>query len=374
MSQQGLDVRRPQQQEQQQQHHSRRRRHVVDVVVGGESGVVAGRAWSLLKLRNYVAIWTILQHLWVCHSPFQFVAAFSDLHSTRTTLLSSSSSSSLSRYRSILHDVVPVRTRMLPRTRSTIPPILAATNNNNDDETGNVINDDDDEKIKNTTNDDGNGQERIRWDKEETLLVMKLSPLPGKGVIECYDRVCQYTQGFPFAAVLPVQPLQYLPTIDGGVDVTFLRKKTDMKSGIDGGIRFFITTTTSAATITPGKTSSDDEDIAAATTDDDNHDTVGGGVINIVAKRNSSGQSISKIFSEKIAIVTYVRSLTEASEVSQRLRRRDGNDDVNDSAGFDNNENSSSSSTGSAIKIPQTRVIAPTTDLAVVDSLFHKWM
>ena len=54
--------------------------------------------------------------------------------------------------------------------------------------------------------------------------------------------VQQYCQTFPFAAVLPVQPLTYIPVQlpDGNpaVKVSFLRKKTAEKGSIDGGILF----------------------------------------------------------------------------------------------------------------------------------------
>jgi hypothetical protein len=161
------------------------------------------------------------------------------------------------------------------------------------------------------------------WDGEETLLAMHLSPLPGRTVEECWDRASRYTQAFPFAAVLPVQPLRYLPTPEGGVDVTFLRKQTETKGGVDGGIRFSVS-----------------------------YSDRGG--VTVTAKRNSAGQAIGKIFAEKIAVLTYVRAVTEAAAAA-------------DATG------SSGSSTG-AIKVPQTRVSPPTADVASVDSLFHKWM
>ena len=88
-------------------------------------------------------------------------------------------------------------------------------------------------------------------------------------------RVQKYTQGFPFAAVLPVQPLQYLPTAEGGVELLFLRKKTKEKGSIDGGMKF---------SVKPGIDSSH---------------------IEIVVKRNSEGQTISKLFTEKLVVSAY---------------------------------------------------------------------
>jgi hypothetical protein len=108
---------------------------------------------------------------------------------------------------------------------------------------------------------------------EETLLRINLSIISHSE--DALVRVQKYTQGFPFAAVLPVQPLQYLPTAEGGVEVLFLRKKTKEKGSIDGGMKFFVK---------PGIDSSH---------------------IEIVVKRNSEGQTISKLFTEKLVVSAY---------------------------------------------------------------------
>jgi len=96
---------------------------------------------------------------------------------------------------------------------------------------------------------------------------------------DVYKSLSKFMQKFPFAAVLPVQPLQYLPTDDDGVDVRFLRKKTEEKGSIDGGIRFSI---------------EQQED---------------GNSIQITARRNSEGQSVPKIFSEKLVITAFVSKI-----------------------------------------------------------------
>lgn len=125
---------------------------------------------------------------------------------------------------------------------------------------------------------DDSADEMTNYDNEETLLKLHFSinDLVDKGT--AFQRLSKYCQSFPFAAVLPVQPLQYLPTPDGGVEVLFLRKKTKEKGSIDGGIRFFL---------------SDDED-----------------GIELVAKRNSRGQSISKMFSEKLVVQSFLKRVT----------------------------------------------------------------
>ena len=107
-----------------------------------------------------------------------------------------------------------------------------------------------------------------QWDDEESLLVMNLSPLPNVSCEDTLSRISQYIRSFPFAAVLPVQPLQALPTDDGGLELKFLRKKTNFKPGVDGGVRFFV-----------------------KVRDDGENDS-----IEVILKRNSEGQSIPKMF------------------------------------------------------------------------------
>lgn len=116
---------------------------------------------------------------------------------------------------------------------------------------------------------------------EETLLRLRLSLKPNISMDEALNKVQAYTQSFPFAAVLPVQPLQYLPTHDGGVDVLFLRKKTAEKGSVDGGVRFFV--------------SANDD-------------------INILVKRNSQGQVVPKMFSEKQIVQAYVKGFSGQDE------------------------------------------------------------
>lgn len=112
---------------------------------------------------------------------------------------------------------------------------------------------------------------------EETLLRLRLSLKPNISMDEALNKVQAYTQSFPFAAILPVQPLQYLPTHDGGVDVLFLRKKTAEKGSVDGGVRFFVS---------------------------------GNDGINVLVKRNSQGQVIPKTFSEKQIVQAYVKGIS----------------------------------------------------------------
>ena len=106
-----------------------------------------------------------------------------------------------------------------------------------------------------------------------------------------------YTRSFPFAAVLPVQPLTYLPlnTTDGNpaVKVTFLRKKTAEKGSQDGGLLF-------SSCLVSEEDWDEDGEL-------DNYKKN----IQLTAWRITSGQTISKVFSEKLIIMAFVKGLSE---------------------------------------------------------------
>lgn len=109
--------------------------------------------------------------------------------------------------------------------------------------------------------------------------------------------VQQYCQTFPFAAVLPVQPLTYIPVKlpDGnpGVKVSFLRKKTAEKGSIDGGILF--------ASCLVSEEDCDDEGL-------DNYKRK----IQLKVIRIKEGQTVSKMFSEKQILLAFVKGLNDA--------------------------------------------------------------
>ena len=123
--------------------------------------------------------------------------------------------------------------------------------------------------------------------EEETLLKIHLTVRDNVDPDMALAKVQQYTQSFPFAAILPVQPLQYLPTHDGGVDVLFLRKKTQDKGSVDGGMRFFVGPT------------NEDGDIHG---------------IEVQVKRNSKGQTVSKMFTEKLVVQAYCNGIVGRDE------------------------------------------------------------
>jgi hypothetical protein len=128
-----------------------------------------------------------------------------------------------------------------------------------------------------------------------------------------------------------VQPLQYLPT-DDGVELRFLRKKTDMKSGIDGGIQFFI---------------------QVVDKENDENDDTNSTTIEVIAKRNSKGQSIPKMFAEKLVIQAFVNGMT---------------------MGDSEESSSTASSVSTSAVVPKTRFDSPTKGMVTVESVFHKWM
>eukprot|EP00536_Pseudo-nitzschia_multiseries_P001178 jgi/Psemu1/282841/fgenesh1_pg.14_\ len=164
-----------------------------------------------------------------------------------------------------------------------------------------------------------------RWDDEESLLVMSLRPLPGVSCEDSLSRISQYVRGFPVAALLPVQPLQALPTDDGGLDVRFLRRSTRISSGLDGGVRFFV-----------------------RVNDQSNKKDR----IEVVIKRNSEGQSTPKMIAEKLIVQSFAKGMAMG--------------------GNPNNDNDRSGS--SLIRVPNTRIVSPTKDMAEIQSVFHKWV
>lgn len=164
-----------------------------------------------------------------------------------------------------------------------------------------------------------------QWDHEESLLVMSLSPLPGVSCEDSYSRISRYIQGFPVAAVLPVQPLQALPTGDGGLEIKFLRKTTRINSGVDGGVRFFV----------------------RVANQDAKRDR-----IEVVMKRNSEGQSTPNLIAEKLIAQSFAKGISMGGDCDDD----DGNRE------------------SSLIRVPKTRIESPTKDMAKIQSVFHKWM
>jgi len=143
---------------------------------------------------------------------------------------------------------------------------------------------------------DNSGESEFKAQEEdgETLLRISLSinpanadPRPPSDDDGIRSSLLSYLQSFPFAAVLPVQPLTYKPTgsvSDGqaaGVEVVFLRKKTMEKGSEDGGIAVLVSTQS------------------------------GGGMdrLEITAVRRAEGQFVSKVFSEGMIVKALVEGI-----------------------------------------------------------------
>jgi hypothetical protein len=159
-----------------------------------------------------------------------------------------------------------------------------------------------------------------QWDNEETLLMMSLSPLTGVSCEDSLAQISQYTRGFPFAVLLPTQPLQALPTDDGGMEIKFMQRTPDMKIRTDGGVRIFV----------------------RAQDQDDR--------IEVFIKRSTEGQSTPKEHVEKLIVKSFLKGMTMGSEHNNNAV------DI------------------SPIKVPQTRVVSPTKDMVQIQSVFHKWI
>jgi hypothetical protein len=172
---------------------------------------------------------------------------------------------------------------------------------------------------------DDNENTIVDYSKEETLLCLDLVVNPGVDLDAAVAKVSKFCQSFPFAAVLPVQPLHYVPVYeDGGVEVKFLRKKTTEKSSIDGGIRFFVTcipaqddedgASLDLPLVDADEEEDEDNDGTVATERNDSDSTISASpprsVIQITAKRNSRGQTIAKLFAEKLVITNFVASIS----------------------------------------------------------------
>jgi len=140
----------------------------------------------------------------------------------------------------------------------------------------------------------------------ETLMHISIR---SKNKIQQQDSLILWAQTFlrtfPFAAILPVQPLTYKLRDDDehkGLCLVFLRKKTEEKGVVDGGIDFFIQDSSFLNKY------NDDELIEE--NDSLNHK------IDIIAKRNPEGQTVNKIFSEMLIIKAFVKSLVDDPAIS----------------------------------------------------------
>jgi len=126
----------------------------------------------------------------------------------------------------------------------------------------------------------------------DILLRMGLSSVNGK---EALENTKKFLCKFPFAAVLPVQPLQYLPS-ENGVQITFLRKKTKEKGSEDGGMMF-------------------DVFLFPQEEEEENVLEDGRERLKIIGRRKTEGQTVTKIFSEKMVVQAIVKGLGDEQDL-----------------------------------------------------------
>lgn len=141
----------------------------------------------------------------------------------------------------------------------------------------------------------------------DILLCIKFSFTDSSGV----DRGCTtkavveefrtYVRSFPYAAFLPVQPMQYLPS-ERGVTITFLRKKTAEKGMQDGGIQIDVVGTNAG-------TKEDENDEHDILDNDESSFSADQFFVELTASRIANGQTVSKVFSEKIVALKLLEGI-----------------------------------------------------------------
>jgi len=171
------------------------------------------------------------------------------------------------------------------------------------------------------------------YSQEETLMCVHvtapdpaLSTNDDDDLNELEQTVQKFCQSFPFSAILPVQPLTYIPITSAsyqqdddnphtsgqtGVEIRFLRKKQPDKPSTDGGIGFFIRQR--ALPVPPEDEDDDDDEIYV----EEEVPLLTTPVIEIMAKRMSYGQTIEKTFAEKLIVTKFVEALIQKSSKSE---------------------------------------------------------
>ena len=144
------------------------------------------------------------------------------------------------------------------------------------------------------------GAEKILQEPEDEIIFRILLSLrtddSKHSTLETVQIVQSFIESFPFPSVLPVQPMTYIPNAEGyGVRVKFLRKKTGEKGSVDGGIDFSVCAK-GLEDGTSGPSKSKPE------------------MVEIVAKRNSNGQTFPKTFSEMQITKAFVSSITDVDD------------------------------------------------------------
>jgi len=187
--------------------------------------------------------------------------------------------------------------------------------------------------------------------QEETLLKMHCKVMHRMDLqTEVLPKVQRFVQRFPFHTTVPQQPLQKMPTKDGGVELTFLYQTstTAVKSNVNGGLRFFLV---------PVLAESEDADTTTTTHLQNCHELLPTRALapaeslELVVKRNSQSRQrqayVHEADGEKLctaekAIVTAFVDAFLGKDVDYKYTTKEGP--------------------------------PPTFDAVTVESIFHRWM
>jgi len=156
--------------------------------------------------------------------------------------------------------------------------------------------------------------------EEPTLLRVELEDYNIDGLVD-------WLQRYPYAAVLPVQPMM-ITLADKGVDVLFRRKPTKERTSVDGGLKVRVEETSvtwdphrwpeASRTTQKGEEKTGDENVAFRdTVDAEGTGRKGGGDrydpqrVSVVVTRIAEGQNVEKKFSEKLVVQRMLKDLKE---------------------------------------------------------------
>jgi hypothetical protein len=195
----------------------------------------------------------------------------------------------------------------------------------------------------------------VDYTQEETLLCISMTTQPGITLNDALLCISKFCQTFPFAAVLPVQPLFYIPMKDdGGVEIRFLRKKTPDRSGVDGGIRFFLRSAVPDGNDDDNNYDTANYDPSCSNNGEQPNNRNPSPIVELIAKRNSNGQVITKIIAEKLVITNFVASFMAKTDTTTGTT-------------------TSTVTTPNEVQLVST-TSSPVNNVVHVKSMYHKWM
>ena len=211
------------------------------------------------------------------------------------------------------------------------------------------------------------------------------------------EQVSKFCEAFPFAAILPVQPLQYFP-IDipnndyynvttklsssieceeehqtrkyqrrRCVEIQFLRKKTPERGSIDGGIRFYIQPIVHNSACVEENYDEHDDD--SGDDDSDRLRQQQDPMIELIAKRNGQGQVITKIFAEKLIITNFVASFLGTTKATTEMMNTEANTETTSSSVV-----TPTAASKTLLNLPLRYPSPIVENIVQLQSIYHKWM